>query len=474
MIRRVTTNGTMYSYRSTLQRTYRKLNGASDKVISNRSFTSYAEDPAAATRAFQLRRTRWNTQSQLRNNSNITGKFSQGWDALEKVYNDLGNEIDQFDILRGSSDSTASGRKALGQSMIATADSILLTMNSKYGDEYIFAAADGLNAPFSWGDNGELLYRGYNVDADPNDPDLQPQKAVMETGTVADSVFDNYAADPTNNFLQVLGGFGVKVDVTKSHKEQLEEYIEEFNKACPHNANWTASLNAAGDGIDLTANNPQKIDDTWQLPGTTITNYGKDADTDAIQAAQEAIDAIKSMLQETTFEDLGMGMEEGEDGKIKPATAFNSALCGLKYLGGDSNTQDVYGGYGVDEDGDPMNFISLIKKAGELLYNTDESSGAWEEVSGREDIDRLINKIHNTLGKVSVTHVDLDTDVAFLKTNNDRLTQLDDTLNDQIVEEEDLDPAEAITSLMWAQYSYSAALKIGNSILSQSLLDYLS
>ena len=468
MIRRVTTNGTMYSYRSTLQRTYRKLNGASDKVISNRSFTSYAEDPAAATRAFQLRRTRWNTQSQLRNNSNITGKFSQGWDALEKVYNDLGNEIDQFDILRGSSDSTASGRKALGQSMIATADSILLTMNSKYGDEYIFAAADGLNAPFSWGDNGELLYRGYNVDADPNDPDLQPQKAEY---TVDVSGID-MTATPTPTTL-VIDGLNLTLSPTKTLDDNMADFVNLYNgnATSQYDASYAdgkLTLKAKTDGVVATAPNAQ-------IDGAALTVTEDVAGQDDRRAeAQEAIDAIKSMLQETTFEDLGMGMEEGEDGKIKPATAFNSALCGLKYLGGDSNTQDVYGGYGVDEDGDPMNFISLIKKAGELLYNTDESSGAWEEVSGREDIDRLINKIHNTLGKVSVTHVDLDTDVAFLKTNNDRLTQLDDTLNDQIVEEEDLDPAEAITSLMWAQYSYSAALKIGNSILSQSLLDYLS
>lgn len=467
MIRRVTTNGTMYSYRSTLQRTYQKLNSASDKVISNRSFTSYAEDPAAATRAFQLRRTRWNTQSQLRNNSNITGKFSQGWDALEKVYNDLGNEMSQFDILRGSSDSTASGRKALGQSMIATADSILLTMNSKYGDEYIFAGADGLNAPFSWGENGELLYRGYNVDADPNDPALQPQKAVYSV--------DVSALDPMATPLPTfeVDGMNYVIDPTKDRDTNMNDFVAAYNavdtKAYTASyADGKLTLTAKADGAVATA--PEA-----ELDNTALDMVEEVAGQDDRTAeAQEAIDAIKSMLQETTYEDLGMGFEEDADGKIKPATAFNSALCGLKYLGGNSDTQDVYGGYGVDEDGDPMNFISLIKKAGQLLYNTDESSGAWEEVSNREDIDRLINKIHDTLGKVSVNHVDLDTEVAFLKTNNERLTELDDTLNDQIVEEEDLDPAEAITSLMWAQYSYSAALKIGNSILSQSLLDYLS
>ena len=34
--------------------------------------------------------------------------------------------------------------------------------------------------------------------------------------------------------------------------------------------------------------------------------------------------------------------------------------------------------------------------------------------------------------------------------------------------------ADAISAFLWAQYSYNAALKVGNSILGQSLMDYLS
>ena len=56
MVRRITTNGTMYSYKSTLQRTYRGLADTSNKVMTTRRFNSYSEDPAAASRAFQLRR----------------------------------------------------------------------------------------------------------------------------------------------------------------------------------------------------------------------------------------------------------------------------------------------------------------------------------------------------------------------------------------------------------------------------------
>lgn len=484
MVRRVTTNGTMYSYKSTLQRTYRGLANASNKVITNRQFNSYAEDPAAASRAFQLRRARWNTESQMSNNDAVSGKFSQGWDALEKVYNDLGRELGDFSALRGSSDSTASGRKALGQSLIATAESIVFTMNSKYADEYIFAGADGLRAPFAWDKDGDLTFRGIKVDIDPEDPQFDAETAICETGPL------DQATVVTGGTIQI-GVYNVPTTKTE-FKDQLQDFVDNFNGN--DKMEWTASINEKGNGITFTAKEPGAIGGDGPsavYPGTTA-HVGKDEDKEGRAAAKEAQDAIKKMLGETTFVDLGMGMEEDENQKIKPATAFNSALCGLKYLGG-SDDQDVYGGYGLDKDGDPLNFVSLIKKTGELLYNCDQDTGAWgdddeapawgqyddegnlvDPYNSTRTIDRLIGKLQASLGKVSLTHVDLDTEVAFLNSNKERLKELDDTLNNQIVGTEDMEPADAIMSLMWAQYSYNAALKIGNGILSNSLLDYLS
>ena len=48
------------------------------------------------------------------------------------------------------------------------------------------------------------------------------------------------------------------------------------------------------------------------------------------------------------------------------------------------------------------------------------------------------------------------------------------TLQTQIVDMEDVDQADAITAYSWAQYCYNTALKVGNSVLSQSLMDYLN
>ena len=49
-----------------------------------------------------------------------------------------------------------------------------------------------------------------------------------------------------------------------------------------------------------------------------------------------------------------------------------------------------------------------------------------------------------------------------------------DTLQEQFLGMEDVNPAAAISDFMYARYCYDTALKVGNSILSQSLMDYMS
>ena len=46
-------------------------------------------------------------------------------------------------------------------------------------------------------------------------------------------------------------------------------------------------------------------------------------------------------------------------------------------------------------------------------------------------------------------------------------------LNEQILNLENVDPAEAISQFMWDYNCFNAALKIGTQLLSQSLLDYM-
>ena len=53
---RITTNMMMSTYRYNLMQNTGQLDSSRNKVLTQRKFSSYAEDPAAATNAWRLRR----------------------------------------------------------------------------------------------------------------------------------------------------------------------------------------------------------------------------------------------------------------------------------------------------------------------------------------------------------------------------------------------------------------------------------
>ncbi len=368
MVKRVTTNGMMMSYRSNLMRSYQKLGHVSEQVTTQRRFNSYAESPAKASQAFQLRRNRWNTESQISNSKYVVHKFQQAWNSLESVYQDLGNSMVKYSDLRAKNDTLGSGRAALGETIKGAAESMVQTMNAKFGENFIFSGSDGKRVPFEI-ENGKVYYRGIDVDG------------------------------PT----------------------------------------------------------------------------------------QADMDKLQETLDEHTYVDLGMGMKENpNDGTLIGSSAFDTALNGLQFLGhgtGSYTFTNADGTPGKTVTGLPNNLISICNELGRVWSGCDPDSGAFaadavpagsNAADADEYVTALENKLQDALNGLHENWISDDTKSTFLKNNQSRLESLDDALNEQITTLEDIDPAEAITSLMWAQYSYNAALRIGTNLLSQSLIDYMN
>ena len=61
---RATTGGVMKTYRSNLMNSFINMNASRNTVLSQRTFNSFAEDPAAAAKAFRLRKSRMMVESQ--------------------------------------------------------------------------------------------------------------------------------------------------------------------------------------------------------------------------------------------------------------------------------------------------------------------------------------------------------------------------------------------------------------------------
>ncbi len=337
---RSTTNGVLRSYRFNLQRTTGTLNHARDTVLTGRQFNTYAEDPAVAARSFKLRTSFEQNNAQIGVSKSVVRKYEIAWSSISSVV-DQANTAKKA-ILTGANPPSAAGRNALGQELCAMAETMVQTLNAKYGDNYVFAGADGKHAPFEITKDGKLTYRGVEVN-------------------------------------------------TK--------------------------------------------------------------DTDALKSLQYMA------KDEHKFVDIGLGLEENNQ-NLNESSVFDTAIQGINFLG-----------YGQDKDGNPNNLVSIIHELGTLLQSCDKNGNFTPDQAAKYD--QLSAKFEEATHNLAQKYTELDTQASFLKDNQKQLETRGYTLVEQISELEDVDPADAITSYSWAQYCYNAALKVGNSILSQSLMDYM-
>ena len=449
MTMRVTTNSVLKSYRSSLSSSFSKLTKARDTVLTQRNFNSYAEDPASATQAFKLRRSFIRTNDQLNNTESVLNKFGTAYQVLDNI-SDLANEANDA-VLRAINDPTGSGRNALGQTLLVTADSMLQLMNSKYGDSFVFAGNDGLNVPFSWqqeykknGDvdvdkYGEPLVHtmtnnvtdAYLADLQTRNPNAyQSAMASVQAYAQTDANGD-YVVDGDGNYLDAEG----KILSFTEENKITDDYIAGLNDTEKANVDANIKRDAA-------------VIKTVLYRGQDITNG--DANL------------INHFTNESAFMDIGMGLKDNELGELNELSAFNSALCGLNFVG-----------HSTDADGDAQNLISIVQELGDIFSRCDIDSGEFAHDEDAARATELQLKLYDAMGELTSATTDLSTRASFLNTNAEQLTDASVLLNEQIVNIEDCDLADAITTFSWAQYCYNAALKVGNSVLSESLMDYM-
>jgi flagellar hook-associated protein 3 FlgL len=166
---RITTNGLFRNYRTNLSKNNKGLSDAMTTVQTGRKFNTYAEDPAAASQAWRLRRSYWRTGDQIDNTNYAISKYESAYNAMGSIVDgDAGNGeyglgLDgMLSAIKGLNGAAGASRQALGKELVQTAENMVSAMNTKYGDDFVFAGADGENVPFQWTD-GKLYYRGIDV-----------------------------------------------------------------------------------------------------------------------------------------------------------------------------------------------------------------------------------------------------------------------------------------------------------------------
>lgn len=356
---RITTNQILRNYNKNLSTSMKNLDTMRSRVMTQRKYMSTAADPSSALRATALERKYAKNNDYLDSVDDIQSHQNAQEDAAMQISNTALVLAKQYGIegMNGTNLSKET-RKTYADAWRGAQQTMLLSLNATYGDEYVFGGSDSKNVPFTLEKDektGEqvLKYRGVNV-SDPSNKDILEQLA-------ADSHFVDL-------------GFGLDVS-----------------------------------NIGNTPNGQYSID---------------------------------------------------------KATAFDTSLSGIKLVG-----------YGVsdtlkDKEGNalPNNMIILAGKIADILDDDPEATGA--------DFD--YDEYKKLVGAFEDGRNELLSQVTILGTNTEFLTATKERLENnkiQIAEDYDnvvnVDMAEAIMDFSWAQYVYNASLKVGNSILTPSFIDYM-
>lgn len=355
---RITTNSMLRTYRSSLAKTQLNQYNTMNVVLNDgRLFNSFTDAPSRAMTSYRLHSAFARNETHKDTNETMKKKLEQAHSSMQHISDQYKTALEQ--AMKAQNAPSGGALRELGTTLKGVAESMVKTLNVKYGDKYVFAGADGDNAPFELRD-GRLLYRGVEVD---------------------------------------------KIDM---------------------------SLEAPPEDWGMTQEDFDRLKGTWN-----------------------------QMLNENTYVDIGLGFQLDDAGNVIPSTGFDSCISGLEVMG-----------YGNDENGNPNNMISIINQLGEIYSQAGENGELPEGLKQRAD--QLFDKMQKSFTHVNTSWSTITSRAQFLESNEKRLDSTGANLQEQFTSVDRTDMADALTSYIYAQYTYNAALRIGNQVLSQSFIDYMN
>lgn len=165
---RITTNAILRNYNKNLSTSLKNLDTMRSRVMTQRKYMSTAEDPSSALRATSLERKYAKNNDYLDTVDDIQSHQNAQEDAAMQISNIALVLAKQYGIegLNGTN-ITEETRRTYADAWKGAQQSMLLSLNATYGDEYVFGGSDAKNTPFSLekdaNGNQILKYRGVDV-----------------------------------------------------------------------------------------------------------------------------------------------------------------------------------------------------------------------------------------------------------------------------------------------------------------------
>lgn len=173
---RITTNAILRNYNKNLSTSMKNVDTMRNRVMTQRKYMSTAEDPSSALRATALERKYSKNNDYLNTVDDIQSHQNAQEDAAMQISNIALTLAKQYGIegMNGTNMS-AETRKTYADAWRGAQQSMLLSLNATYGDEFVFAGSDAKEVPFTLerdaNGNQVLKYRGVDV-SDPANKDI--------------------------------------------------------------------------------------------------------------------------------------------------------------------------------------------------------------------------------------------------------------------------------------------------------------
>ncbi len=238
---RITTNAILRNYNKNLSTSMKNLDTMRNRVMTQRKYMSTAEDPSSALRATALERKYAKNNDYLDTVDDIQSHQNAQEDSAMQISNIALVLAKQYGIegMNGTNHSKET-RQTYADAWRGAQQSMLLSLNATYGDEYVFGGSDAKNVPFTLEDgvdgNGNkiqiLKYRGEDVtNGDPKIlEELSKDSHFIDLGfglgveDVANPPDGQYNIDPATAFNTSLPGInlvGYGQDADKDPKNMV-------------------------------------------------------------------------------------------------------------------------------------------------------------------------------------------------------------------------------------------------------------
>ena len=158
---RITTNAILRNYNKNLSTSMKNLDTMRNRVMTQRKYMSTAEDPSSALRATALERKYAKNNDYLDTVDDIQSHQNAQEDSAMQISNIALVLAKQYGIegMNGTNHSKET-RQTYADAWRGAQQSMLLSLNATYGDEYVFGGSDAKNVPFT-------------LETDPNDSSKQ-------------------------------------------------------------------------------------------------------------------------------------------------------------------------------------------------------------------------------------------------------------------------------------------------------------